>query len=125
MQLQQAQAFRALASDMNAAVQQNMASFNQEFHAQQHQMQVHMQNAIPNPNLNQGNWMGGGNNMNMGGGGSGGGNPFTNQQPPGADSAYQRLPVNGRRRANKRERPSDFLEIGGGESVTKMPRFWE
>lgn len=44
------------------------------------------------------------------------------QQPPGPDSAYQRLPVNNRRRNLKRERPSDFLEVGGEE---KVPRYWE
>ncbi|KAF8074840.1 DWNN domain-containing protein [Lyophyllum atratum] len=51
-------------------------------------------------------------------------NQFSNQQPAGQDSAYQRLPVNNRRRNLKRERPSDFLEIGA-ESDNKMPRFWE
>lgn len=50
---------------------------------------------------------------------------FPIQQPAGQDSAYQRLPVNNRRRVNKRERPSDFLEIGGGEMQAKMPKFWE
>lgn len=49
-------------------------------------------------------------------------NQFQNQQPAGPDSAYQRLPVNNRRRNLKRERPSDFLEIGGEE---KVPRYWE
>lgn len=120
MQLNQAQAFAALASDMTAAVQQNLMQFNEDVLAQQqqqqqhHQMQMQMQNA--NQNVGQGQWMGGGN--------VGGGNPFTNQQPAGPESAYQRLPVNGRR-ATKRERPSDFLEIGGGDAPTKMPRFWE
>ncbi|KAI5120369.1 hypothetical protein M0805_006891 [Coniferiporia weirii] len=51
--------------------------------------------------------------------------PFPNQQPAGHDSAYQRLPVSNRRRNNKRERPSDFLEIGGGDPQMKMPRFEE
>ncbi|KAG6381701.1 hypothetical protein JVT61DRAFT_302 [Boletus reticuloceps] len=50
--------------------------------------------------------------------------PFTNQQPAGQDSAYQRLPLNNRRRNLKRERPSDFLEVGG-ESGSKVPRYWE
>ena len=50
---------------------------------------------------------------------------FPNQQPAGNDSAYQRLPVTNRRRNNKRERPSDFLEIGLGDGQAKMPRFWE
>lgn len=49
---------------------------------------------------------------------------FTNQQPAGQDSAYQRLPLNNRRRNLKRERPSDFLEVGG-ESDSKAPRYWE
>ncbi|TDL23587.1 DWNN-domain-containing protein [Rickenella mellea] len=52
-------------------------------------------------------------------------NPFTNQQPAGQDSAYQRLPVNNRRRNLKRERPSDFLEISGGDGQGKAPRYWE
>ncbi|KLO19113.1 DWNN-domain-containing protein [Schizopora paradoxa] len=116
MQLNQAQAFAALASDMTAAVQQNIMQFNEDVHTQQQQqqrMQMQMQNV--NPSIGQGQWMGGGN--------VGVGNPFT-QQPAGPDSAYQRLPVNGRRSV-KRERPSDFLEIGGGDAPTKMPRFWE
>lgn len=129
MQLNQAQAFAALASDMSAAVQQNLMQFNEDVQAQQlqqeqqqhHQMQMQMQMHSANPNAGQGQWMGGG-NMNMG---MGGGNPFASQQPAGPDSAYQRLPVNARRRGNKRERPSDFLEIGGGDAPTKMPRFWE
>lgn len=53
-------------------------------------------------------------------------NPFPNQQPAGQDSAYQRLPLNNRRRNYlKRERPSDFLEVGGSEHEAKMPRYWE
>lgn len=52
-------------------------------------------------------------------------NPFTNQQPAGQDSAYQRLPLNNRRRNLKRERPSDFLEIAGNEQDPKVPRYWE
>ncbi|GBE86442.1 Uncharacterized RING finger protein [Sparassis crispa] len=51
-------------------------------------------------------------------------NPFPNQQPAGQDSAYQRLPLNNRRRNLKRDRPSDFLEVGG-ESEQKMGRYWE
>lgn len=50
-------------------------------------------------------------------------NPYTSQQPAGADSAYQRLPLNNRRRNLKRERPSDFLEVGGSEA--KVQRYWE
>ncbi|CCM01809.1 uncharacterized protein FIBRA_03877 [Fibroporia radiculosa] len=52
-------------------------------------------------------------------------NPFPNQQPAGQESAYQRLPLNNRRRNLKRDRPSDFLEIGGNEHDAKMPRYWE
>ncbi|KAH9920816.1 DWNN domain-containing protein [Amylocystis lapponica] len=52
-------------------------------------------------------------------------NPFPNQQPLGQDSAYQRLPLNYRRRNLKRERPSDFLEVGGSQSEAKVPRYWE
>ncbi|KAG6821425.1 hypothetical protein H0H93_010149 [Arthromyces matolae] len=51
-------------------------------------------------------------------------NQFTNQQPTVQDSAYQRLPVNNRRRNLKRDRPSDFLEIGG-EADNKVARYWE
>jgi protein MPE1 len=50
------------------------------------------------------------------------------QQPPGnADSAYQRQPVNNRRRNIKRERPSDFLEVAGpdAERDGKAARYWE
>ncbi|PIL25127.1 transcription factor [Ganoderma sinense ZZ0214-1] len=53
-------------------------------------------------------------------------NPFPNQQPAGQDSAYQRLPLNNRRRPLKRDRPSDFLEIAGAQQGdAKAPRFWE
>ncbi|KAF9073318.1 DWNN domain-containing protein [Rhodocollybia butyracea] len=45
----------------------------------------------------------------------------------GQESAYQRLPVNNRRRNLKRDRPSDFLEIGNGlgEGDAKTARYWE
>lgn len=46
-------------------------------------------------------------------------------QQPGPDSAYQRLPVNNRRRALKRDRPSDFLEVGGEGDGSKVARYWE
>ncbi len=53
-------------------------------------------------------------------------NPFPNQQPAGQDSAYQRLPLNNRRRTLKRERPSDFLEISGvQQGDAKAARYWE
>ncbi|KAJ7759258.1 DWNN domain-containing protein [Mycena metata] len=45
-------------------------------------------------------------------------------QQAGQDSAYQRLPVNNRRRVLKRDRPQDFLEIGG-ENENKVARYWE
>jgi len=51
-------------------------------------------------------------------------NTFSNQQPAGQDSAYQRLPVNNRRHL-KRERPSDFLEVSGGGGEAKIAKFWE
>lgn len=47
------------------------------------------------------------------------------QQPVGQDSAYQRLPVNNRRRNLKRDRPSDFLETTNPDG-SKAPRlYWE
>ncbi|TFK53422.1 DWNN-domain-containing protein [Heliocybe sulcata] len=52
--------------------------------------------------------------------------PFQAQQPPTGDGAYQRLPVNNRRRNLKRDRPSDFLEVAGNEDPeAKIPRYWE
>ncbi|KAJ6515105.1 DWNN domain-containing protein [Mycena vitilis] len=45
-------------------------------------------------------------------------------QQGGQDSAYQRLPVNNRRRVLKRDRPEDFTEVGGGNE-SKVPRYWE
>jgi len=54
--------------------------------------------------------------------------PQQQQQPAGnADSAYQRQPVNNRRRNIKRERPSDFLEVAGpdAERDNKVARYWE
>ncbi|CAE6526180.1 unnamed protein product [Rhizoctonia solani] len=48
-------------------------------------------------------------------------NPYANQQPLGNESAYQRLPVHNRRK--KRDRPSDFVEVGGEQN--KVPRYWE
>jgi protein MPE1 len=43
----------------------------------------------------------------------------------GEESAYQRLPVNNRRRNLKRERPSDFVEIAGADGNAKQARYWE
>jgi protein MPE1 len=54
--------------------------------------------------------------------------PQQQQQPLGnADSAYQRQPVNNRRRNMKRERPSDFLEVAGPDADRdgKVARYWE
>ncbi|KAI0255925.1 DWNN domain-containing protein [Lactifluus subvellereus] len=44
-----------------------------------------------------------------------------------ADSAYQRQPVNSRRRNMKRERPSDFLDVSGMDvdRDNKVARYWE
>ena len=104
MQLQQAQAFAALAADMSAAAAAQQLQ-------QQQQQQQHQQQNVGNmtQTFPQNPWPA----------------SFPMQQPPIIDSAYQRLPVNNRRR-NKRERPSDFLEIGTGEPPqSKMPKFWE
>ncbi len=53
--------------------------------------------------------------------------PQQQQLSGNADSAYQRQPVNNRRRNIKRERPSDFLEVGGpdAERDGKVARYWE
>ena len=52
-------------------------------------------------------------------------NQFLNpQQSAGQDSAYQRLPVNNRRRNLKRDRPTDFFETTAPDG-TKIPRYWE
>ncbi|KAM5534666.1 hypothetical protein V8D89_011678 [Ganoderma adspersum] len=73
-----------------------------------------------------GSGMGGGGGMGMQGEFRQWTNPFPNQQPAGQDSAYQRLPLNNRRRPLKRDRPSDFLEIAGAQQGdAKTPRFWE
>ncbi|KAF9048261.1 DWNN-domain-containing protein [Hymenopellis radicata] len=77
------------------------------FQQQQQQMQ-NMQSASVNGAGGYSNW----------------GAAYMPQQVAGQDSAYQRLPVNNRRRNVKRERPSDFLEVGG-ESENKAARYWE
>ncbi|KAG7093660.1 hypothetical protein E1B28_007321 [Marasmius oreades] len=100
LQLQQAQAMSAA---LAAAV-----SFQQQQQQQQQQQVQQAQNTGGMGYGMQQGWT----------------NPFPNQQPAGQDSAYQRLPLNNRRRNVKRERPSDFLEIGG-ESDAKVPRYWE
>ncbi|KAG8741716.1 hypothetical protein FRC10_002543 [Ceratobasidium sp. 414] len=74
----------------------------------------------PGPMIGHNPMMGGGGPM-MAGGGQNWTNPFANQQPGGNESAYQRLPVHNRRK--KRDRPSDFVEVGGDQS--KVPRYWE
>ena len=50
-------------------------------------------------------------------------NPFPNQQPAGVESAYQRLPVNNRRRNMHRDRPSDFYEVDGSKG--NIASYWE
>lgn len=73
-------------------------------------------------NMNMGTAAMGGMGMSGGGGGgSSSGGSYQAQQQPGPDSAYQRLPVNNRRKNLKRERPSDFLEVGGEDKR----RNWE
>jgi len=103
MQLQQAQALAATLAVANTLQQQ------------QQQQQQQLQNvanvvgySMPGYQQADAQWPG----------------SYTNQQPTGQDSAYQRLPINNRRRNMKRERPSDFLEVGG-ESESKVPRYWE
>ncbi|KAI0731337.1 hypothetical protein C8Q76DRAFT_718534 [Earliella scabrosa] len=115
MELQQAQAVAAMAAAQ---------SFN-------------MQGMAGNMGGGMGMGAAGGMGGGMGvGGGMGGGmpmqefrqwtNPFPNQQPAGQDSAYQRLPLNNRRRPLKRDRPSDFLEIAGAQQGdSKTARYWE
>ena len=104
MQLQQAQAFAALAADMSAAAAAAAAVQQQEQQEQQNMANVNIQGFTPTQWQNT---------------------PFSNQQPANQDSAYQRLPVSNRRRSNKRDRPSDFLEIGGSGAEVKMARYWE
>jgi len=98
LQLQQAQVLASLGADINAVAAAAAAAAAQENSANLNFQQPEY----------QGQWK----------------SAFSIQQPAGQDSAYQRLPVN-RRRNNKRERPSDFLEIGGGDTEPKMPRYWE
>ncbi|KAJ3797421.1 DWNN domain-containing protein [Lentinula aff. detonsa] len=72
-------------------------------------------------------------NMQQQQGAMGGGMGYNNNMYPAQgsqvvqDSAYQRLPMNNRRRNLKRDRPSDFLEIGNGvsENDPKVARYWE
>lgn len=134
MQLQQAQTMSAALTAATSLQQQqqqvqSVQQAQQQAHQQQQQQQqlalavansMGMSQFNMNPNMNM--------HMNMGhmGGYSQAGlwaNSFPNQQPAGHDSAYQRLPLNSRKRNLKRERPSDFLEVGGSES--KVSKFWE
>jgi len=54
------------------------------------------------------------------------GSGYVNYQNPGlmndAESPYQRLPVNNRRRVQKRDRPEDFLDLNSGQ---KIARYYE
>ncbi|KAF5387362.1 hypothetical protein D9757_005744 [Collybiopsis confluens] len=108
MQLQQAQ-----------TISFTLAAATAEFQQQQQQaQQMQMQNMQHQQQQTMGNGMGYNNSM------------YPSQGVPGQagpDSAYQRLPVNNRRRNLKRDRPSDFLEIGNGatEGDPKVPRYWE
>ncbi|KAH8093273.1 DWNN domain-containing protein [Cristinia sonorae] len=129
IELQQAQMAAALIQASNVA-----AAFNIQQGQQQQQQQHQQQQQINVGQQQQQYGMG-----MMGGGGmplqhqqqhhhhqNQWTNPFPNQQPAGQDSAYQRLPLNNRRRNLKRERPSDFLEVAGNDQgVGKMPRHWE
>jgi len=114
MQLTQAQTVQAALA---------VASFQ---HQQQQQAVAAQQAAVAAAAAQNSAVMGGGGGG--GGGGSGGFNSMGNMgygqmQTNAGDSAYQRLPVNNRRR-NKRERPSDFFETTGPDG-TKVPRYWE
>lgn len=51
-------------------------------------------------------------------------NQYGAQAQQGHDSAYQRLPINNRRRNLKRDRPSDFFDANNQDG-SKVPRFWE
>jgi protein MPE1 len=104
MQLQQAQ---TIAAALAAA-----SSFQQQQQQAQQQQQQQQQNQAGGPYYQKGEYTRQWNNQ------------FASHQPDVQDSAYQRLPVNNRRRNVKRERPSDFLEVGvDGEG--KVPRYWE
>ena len=101
-QLQQAQMVMAVAASMsqaNAAMMSGggMMPYQDDSYAAGYNTGVGMGNY-------KGNWT----------------NPFPNQQPAGAESAYQRLPVNNRRRVHH-NRPSDYYEVGGGGSTS----YWE
>jgi protein MPE1 len=108
MQLQQAQTVAATLAIASGFQQQQ----------QQQQRQQQQQQQQQNQNIGGGSYnMQGGYQKNWT-------NPFSNQQPAGQDSAYQRLPINNRRHL-KRERPSDFLEVSGSGGEAKVAKFWE
>jgi protein MPE1 len=86
-----------------------VASFQQ----QQQQVVAAQQAAVAAAAVQGGPVMGGFNSM--------GGMGFGQMQTNPTDSAYQRLPMNNRRRNLKRERPSEFFDPDG----SKLPRFWE
>lgn len=131
MELQQAQMAAALIQAGNAAA---MSAMNMNMNGMNG-----MNMSIPGPSgmfgvpgvdggmgVGVSGMMGGGPGQMQGPQGQWGTNPFSNQQPAGQDSAYQRLPLNNRRRNLKRERPSDFLEVAGDEGQDpKVPRYWE
>jgi len=107
MELQQAHMTSALIQASNAAAVYNM---QQQQQAVQQQAQYNMNGPMMGMSQQEyRSWT----------------NPFPNQQPAGQDSAYQRLPLNNRRRNLKRERPSDFLEVAGSDQSAKMQRQWE
>ncbi|KAF8327187.1 DWNN domain-containing protein [Cantharellus anzutake] len=61
------------------------------------------------------------NNNYVGGNRTSGYQRFHQQPQNEAESPYQRLPVNPRRRLQKRDRPEEFLEANG---IQKIPRFY-
>ncbi|KAF9530445.1 DWNN domain-containing protein [Crepidotus variabilis] len=111
MQLNQAQTVQAALA---------VASFQQQ---QQQQVVAAQQATMAAIQQGGGGASGGGFNQ-MGGVGGFGQFSGQQQQGNGQDSAYQRLPVNNRRRNLKRERPSDFFD-GNATDASKLPRYWE
>jgi protein MPE1 len=95
-------------------------------HAQAQELEAAfaMQEQMPMPDTGtmMAAWLSGGQGFDGAGPG-----PGASQAGPAQDSAYQRLPVNNRRRNLKRDRPSDFLEIAGPEAIDagKVARYWE
>jgi len=113
MQYQQRQMELQQAQTMQAALA--IATFQQQQQAQSMGMA-----AMGGGFGMQNTFQGGG-----GGPGAGGASGWVNPgQQPSGDSAYQRLPVNNRRRNLKRDRPSDFVETVGPDG-NKVARYWE